>query len=724
MSGDQLGRILFGSAGSNLTLLTQKESTSRSTPCMFAKPSKTTISLGGTSDSKFSQRKESFSGCITKFAIDNTQLPLRGFIETLSQNLTIHGSMQNVSLLCHTCFQAKSSSSTQEPMSSSSTQEPMSSPCTLLPTASNIRTEDIENPTSGKMALGAIIGMAIGSLVGLFVLVLTVVCLGGIIRWCVKEDRKKHSIHFVTQVTYHQNTIDNQETIDSIDKSVLSSPTKKHSYMQTTIKNRRCSSSEIDGDSVIDEFTSQGGCRKSTSQETGFHTASEMEAHSRQSSPRRTYDSGKSSSDPYDSDLETDSESLNTSGIEDALSPNEMRLVSSGSTLGVPSSFRKNNPLNSKERIMLVPLRPNSGMLLTEDETDTEISTTTNTTNRPMGNNDNDSILSDPNGPKWYKSSSPSTIVSNDSSAHYCRHAVDAQKHHRRRMFPPTFRHQKNNSPPHYYMQHDGHTPSSSSPLVQKTHSFEYPPPYNNSPSTNHPFHYENMDPNLYRLPVIDESAQYSHQTRYLPPNSHSSYMEMEIRAIPAIPSPQIHRSVDSMPYYPGYQGADLTPSGGTGTVEYRDLNSFAQVNPITYWEQQQRLRPTVDDGLNFLTEPYTKFEDVSTTPSVMESTLIDEDGQESAITESEFVGVIGRPITSRGVHHKNAVLSKFPQSRWNGERDSVSSFDKEISTQEVEEEESNRHTSGCTITHFPSADCTTPLTSSEDGNVWNQPQH
>ena len=79
---------------------------------------------------------------------------------------------------------------------------------------------------------------------------------------------------------------------------------------------------------------------------------------------------------------------------------------------------------------MLVPLCSNSAMLLTEDETDTEISTTTNTTNRPMGNNDNDSIISDPNGPKWYKSSSPSTIVSNDSSAHYSRHAVDMQKHH------------------------------------------------------------------------------------------------------------------------------------------------------------------------------------------------------------------------------------------------------------------------------------------------------
>ena len=714
------GRISFHQTDEELKYLTlhNNQFVSKVDLFLFAKQPNTKVSVGGMSDDKITAVDGDFNGCITKFSINQNQIPLNNFVRTGYQNLAIYGN--NVSLLCHHCFRGDTCPENSDCEINGSLQQneyncrclpsyvmrnemcvqPMvptnTTSLTVIPTVSNTRqtTDGIQDPTvPSKLSLNVIISIAGG---GLFIVVIIMVLLIVIVRFAYVKGKKKHGLQFITQVTYHQNSTDNDN--GSKDDTIPSQTRHSNNYVNTAIKHTRCSSS--DNDSAIDGPHSPCSYRKSTSQETGFHTASEFDTPSRQSSPRRVYD--KSSSEQYDSDMETDSESLNTSGIEECSSPHNLRLLNSNN-IPPPGlrDYRKEHRISSKERIMLTPLHPNSSYLLTEDETESEVSMTTN---RQLCN-DNDSIISDPNGPKWYKSSSPSTIVSNDMPTHYHSHTLDSYKRSKRRMPPANFRPHKSNSPPHYYINHNGHSPLSSSPLVQKAHRFDYPP-YSSSPNSNRAFHYTEpiVDHTLTspRLPAIDESNQYIHHSPYhIRQHSDHSYLN-----IPSLP-PLIHADLNPSPYYPGYQGTNLTPGGmnltpgDTGSTKYRDLNSFAQVNPITYWEQQQRLRPTVDDGLNFLVEAYTKFEDVSTTPSVVESTLID-DGDESVVTGSEFGG-FRRPITSRGIHNEYVqmpMFSKMPRSRRNSERDSVELTGKDSTQEDV---------SSYPITHFPSADCCTP---------------
>ena len=56
--------------------------------------------------------------------------------------------------------------------------------------------------------------------------------------------------------------------------------------------------------------------------------------------------------------------------------------------------------------------------------------------------------------------------------------------------------------------------------------------------------------------------------------------------------------------------------------TQFQDLKNVSTINPISYWEMQDRLKPAVDqvDPYQVLSEPYIQFEDVSTDLSVSES--------------------------------------------------------------------------------------------------------
>ncbi len=745
ISNDAL-KMYFGETGRDLRLLESERNVynSNAIPNTFTKQPYTRVGIGGSSDGKFDITVErNFSGCVTRFSIDGAPIPLNNFVVTGHQNLKVFGSKDNVTLSCHSCYTLGScpnnslciitgpfSSNTHECRCLNGYQSrnntcinptlaTTSVALTVTPIQTGIGqiTDGIENPTtSTRLSLNTIMGVAGGCL---FVLIVVFAALLLVIRCAYIRGKQKQTVQFAMRVSYPSNK--EEEDIDPKPDSFIPGETRvtrlrSNNYVQTAIKHTRDPSSEIDTDSTIDGPNHLlYSYRKSTSQETGFHTASEFDTPSRQSSPRRAYDSGKSSSEQYDSDIETDSESLNTSGIEECLSPHDIRLLNSTGNVPIGLPHYRKKHLSSKERIALTPLHPNASYLLTEDETGSEVSTTTNTTNQRICNDD-DSIVSDPDGPKWYKQSSPSTIVSTDNTpTHYHSHTLDSYKRPKRRMPPGTFRPHKSNSPPHFYVSHNGHSPLSSSPLVQKAHRFDYPP-YSPATSSSRGYHYDAaVDMGGARLPAIEESAQFIH---HQPPYHMRQHSDHAYRDMGHIPHPQIHPELNPIPYYPGYQGTNLTPGGGVGgltpgsgisSTNYRDLNSFAQVNPITYWEQQQRLRPTVDDGLSFLAEPYTKFEDVSTTPSVIESTVIDD---ESVITSSEF-GSIRRPMTSRGLHGEvgPVMFSKLPRSRRNSERDSSEIISRDIngSNTTLEDDAVPHNVLKYPITHFPSADCNTP---------------
>ena len=677
----------------------------------FATQPHTHISLGGLSVASYQGH---FSGCITGFMIDGMMIPLRGLMTTRSQNYT---SKDGALPYCHLCNNASTcpthslcnelSPTTHEcicdkgylminescvlPSSSVLSTAVVSS--TIVSTTRGPVTGGVDSPTdASELKLYYIIIIA-----GTVVIILTfLIVLMAVMFRCAYTRGKKETQRpqIVTQITYHQDNgrCCNEESskengdINNMDNVVPVINRRGNDYIKTSIlKNPRSLTDEID--SAI-EISSPYSCRKSTSQETGFHTASEPDGPSTRSSPRR--DSVSKDSERYSSDftsIETDSEELTTSGIDDAMSPHEVRLVSSGSMMGVPS-FRFQNHLITAEKTLLNPLKSNGALLLSEDDTDTEVSTSSpqrrGEGSRYYLNNDegvegrsyyldDDSLASNQNSPKWYKTSSPSTVVESESESAIVNHNAISGSLTRLSSFPkggrgkhkgrppnlpPHIRHHKGSSPHHSpFMVPPGHA-YNSSPLI-KSHrlAFDYPSMATSAitpapPPLPHPHHGMYYDPvtESSRLPAIAESMQYPPY----PPQAHSYH-------------PRQHDHAHHIPdlYYPGYQGVGPLSGGGggIGPTTYCDLNSFSKVNPITYWEGQQRLRPTVDqeDPLQFLREPCRKFEDVSTTPSVAESNFTESvvAERDSCVSENQGRGVVSRPTTSRGVHNDYVIMPR-----------------------------------------------------------------
>ena len=646
----------------------------------FAKEPRTVVSVGGLSPSKGGVHQGHYTGCITEFMIDSVPLPLVGIMTSSSVSYTSKEGLQSY---CHSCYMHSTCTvhSTCIPVDRTNYQchcdngynminescvqvtstvapRPSSSVHTTIEPSDVPWTGGVEDPTdSGGLKLYYIISIS-GSMVVLVAVLLVVMAV--LFRCAYKRGKKEREEQTETLPNHHGNGCYNGTT--PTDKGTV--PLKRgNDYVKTSIlkNNGRSSTDDIDSSSDMLQYTFS--CRKSTSQETGFHTASEPEGPSTRSSPRRESMMSKES-ERYSSDftsLETDSEDLTTSGIDEIMSPNEVRLVSSGSMMGVPSSYR--NPLTPAEKNLLKPLQPNSALLLSEDDTDTEVSTSSPRRRDPPtgryyeghGYFDNESLASNQNSPKWYKTSSPSTIIDSDSesinngllngsltrlSSFPKGGRGSRHKSHRPPNLLPHVRPHKGTSPHHSPFVSPGYN---SSPLI-KSHrlAFDYPsmatsaitpaPPTYHPTHQPHPLYYEHTET---RLPSIAESVQYQPRP-YLP---------------------RTHEHMD--PYYPGYQGVALTPGGGAPTA-YCDLNSFSKVNPITYWEGQQRLHPIVDqdDPLRFLREPCRKFEDVSTTPSVAESGFTESLVADKDSTVSEQRGRT-RPVTSRGVHNDYVVMPR-----------------------------------------------------------------
>lgn len=735
----------------------------------FASQPNTTVSLGGTTNTNAMSVTGQFNGCITGFTIDSVAIPLQGL---MTQNFTF--TPGRALPFCHPCNMAATcpGNSTCHTNGDSSnslyrctcnegstnisgvcllTPRLSSTPTTLFSSISTPSTTGVPPITDGLNTHGSsfkLYYIVVIACTVIFITSLIIVLLAVMFRCAYTRGKKDtQRPQLVTQITYHQGNSecchdDNKDLTDG--GSIIPMSTKRsNDYVKThLIKTGRASFDE--NDSVLGSINSPCSYRKSTSQETGFHTASE--GPSTRSSPHRR--SVSKDSERYDSDFtsfETDSEDLTTSGIEEVMSPNEVRLVSSGSMMGVPASFRIQNPLTPHEKNVMTPLKPNSSMLLSEDETDTEVSTTTNTNRRRYY--DNDSLVSEQNAPDWYKTSSPSTVVESENETPYgskaaALHKASSSTRHKHR--PPSLPHinkpYKGSSPhgspyslggyPHHSSS-NGHL--SSSPLIKSHRPFDYPttgaPPSTMPhmiPSTAMYSGYLDhhiVDQN--RLPVIAESSfQYHHPyppnpTTATNPHHRNPYHSRQHDTSPRSPyspaQPATHAPYDPThaPYYPGYQGTSLTPGGGGPTpTTYCDLNSFSKVNPITYWEQQQRLRPIVDqdDPLRFLTEPCRKFEDVSTTPSVAESSVIDS----IADKESAVSVPTRRPITSRGVYSDNIVLPRtLPPHPL------APPLENELEDEEEEEEREGGEEDE-EITHFPSADCTPTLLSpnSDTNNI------
>lgn len=675
------------------------------------------LSLGGTQDDSARFVEGDFAGCINSVVIDGVSIPLQGILS--SEEKTVTGPQGGLGIGCHDCYSgacpANSTCEVRGPTSDNTyvcicnnreytltdgvcTAPGATPPATVDPTP----TRDGSSINSDKLPLFIIAGVAAAVL--LLIVVLLVV--GIVLCRCMHNRHKQRTTVFEShpsrtttqqQQQQHEGQCNgvakaNRETAASSAQLRRNNDYVTHKLVTTesptiqrlnTERNSTCSPSSARSRSV--------------SQETGFHTSSEP-GDSRRNSHRSDF--------PIDSDFSTcDTDSVNftgTSGIEDAISPHDMHLVSSGSTMGVPLNFRRKHPLTPQERNALTPLRPNSD-LLSETATDLSLS---HPPARPYMMLDNESQESDSTVNKWYASNSPSTIVDDNNVSPHSLQAAALHKQRRSKKHNlPQFVQLKNLSPAHHYPYM--YQPHSSSPLVH-SQRFNFPAV---SPLEPPRFH------------GIPPSVGYPYHTLHHPPHHTYHPRQYSDHSCGEAAAPIHIRGISDTAYYPSYQDSSLA-SDHPGTLPYRDLNSFAQgVNPITYWEQQTRLRPTVDqdDPLHLLAGPCVPFEDVSTEPSVVESTIVG-DNQSSVIympSAQELPSKLKSP-SKLLVSPKSTSQSSTHSYNMESHRDINSQGMAEpmtdttnlnsssgSSTQTQSQSQTRPQLTRVNITHFPTADCT-----------------
>ena len=179
-------------------------------------------------------------------------------------------------------------------------------------------------------------------------------------------------------------------------------------------------------------------------------------------------------------------------------------------------------------------------------------------------------------------------------------------------------------------------------------------------------------------------SSSSKQQASHTPNSSRQYYNTLSSSTIPT-----------SLQYRPNrsYSSSDAPPSDKEPT-QFQDLKNVSTINPITYWETQDRLKPAVDqvDPYQVLSEPYIQFEDVSTDLSVTDSqgTLQADEGADHEVFESQGGGEgtadMGPGCLTRFQDHDiESIITDTPSIRGG-------------------------------ITHFPSADCSNEYTATIHG--------
>ena len=508
-----------------------------------------------------------------------------------------------------------------------------------------------------------------------------------------------------------------------------------------------------DADFDLDETPPRLQRRKSTvSAESGIRTDTE-----RDSSPRGTSRMDDSGTDYTPQESESD-DVISSCFMEPIASPAGIHLVESSSSLmGVPLKVASPTvPLTPQERKLITPLRPDSIRLsMSEDDhRNTDIDTDFSSHNLPpihhnipMQRESDSEAVSDRSTAMWYKSSTASDnerererALKNRAYYPTRSQSMPYQPHPPRPKTafgvaapeyvpPPSISTRKSASPvfprsptrrlPPTMIQAD-------SPLTRNSRKYEnYPlPPYVMHPLPppppssdamreqnrhgilpsyeNHRLQHQISAPQSRNRDKNHLSAQQgrhvyfakSSQTLHYPPpppsqeqqNSHTNPRQYYTLAS-TLPSSLQYRQNRS------FSSGDAPPSEREQT-QFQDLKNVSTINPISYWEMQDRLKPAVDqvDPYQVLSEPYIQFEDVSTDLSVMESqaTLNAEDGPDHEVFESqgggEGVADIGPGCLSRFEDHEISSVISESQSIRDG------------------------------ITHFPSADCSNEYTATING--------
>lgn len=562
------------------------------TASTFAAAPSTEMVMGTLSDQASSLQ---YSGCIHSLNIAGVAVPLTGLLALASYNAV---ASSNVFTSCSACSGSFSplcdvSASCVEGASSlictcSPGYTMVNGVCTVSPVT--VAASSLQSQQSQNFPLVAIIGAIAGALV---LSILTVLTILTALRCKMRKTNKQRTYSVTPEPNYANDpksspkrslSLKSQQSQqgDGSDASSQPAPVEMSSDRQSETNH------STDGGCPPPHTTELARTKSVTSAETGFNTCSERDERS---VPRA--EEGKEAD--Y-SPLETGSE--DTSCMEEVLSPAGMNLIGSMSqNLGMTYQ----PVLTEAEKKILTPLRPGPeeplSLTVSEYATDIADHPTYNFRLRPPFN----TLQSMPEGREVPSRTTPPWYTSNmsDSETEDARRKTESARRKASGSIPkvasvmatagaaaatpPAAR----ECAPSRCQRHRLH--SADSPLVH-SHSYKYGR-QNSCRSTG-------SRRGLSPLELSSEGSEgYSYVATRHPRYGSPLYFDTT--------RPEVDYSERATERYVNAPRS----AGPYGHQEFKDLKSVSNINPISYWEMQSRMKTTVDQD----PYPLSHLEDAST---------------------------------------------------------------------------------------------------------------
>lgn len=653
----------------------------------FVEQPSTVLSIGGAENGQ-----DYFEGCIRRVAIDRIEIPLTGLLSLTPEEGGFMAGTKAPEMYCELCDLTRCSNNSEcvraaigEPICTCQTGFALvESQC--IPIATDVPTGGVTGTTSNTTTY------IIAGSVSAFVLILSIVlCIVFVSTCCKKRERQKRTYSVTnmaetpgSSVSSKPNQFVHMQPRDNPMMTTLNTangiPRHDRGSSVSTFQEHA-----EDGDPEM-ETPRRFSRRKSTvSAESGIRTDTDQEVSLR--SIPRMEDSGNEKDTDY-SEEESGSDDLSSTCFVQP-PPISLQLVSSANSIpGMASSVSSPHTLTPKERKMITPLRPPSTALSAsefedthhhdddddDDETDVETgypyshhtlpsSLSRNSSTRHSGrrgsNGGETSRISSASsgGSKWYKASTASDTEREKermrSNKAYYSQRTESGKYPTppEYLSPPTFEPRTDKSVP-YPNTRRSRMPINltESPISRnnKNGAYQFPYEHTRTPDArlqdprlrydNHRLKHEYSLPKGHPSVALSSASSSSGRPRH---NADAMLASAFPQSPPAItPHYPRHFSVSgpgsSIPHYTAsYQYSRSYSSENKGKKQpeqkFQDLKSVSTINPISYWEMQDRMNKTAVDQVDpyqILSEPYVQFEDVSTDPSVYES-QITQDGPE-----------------------------------------------------------------------------------------------
>lgn len=650
----------------------------------FVEQPSTVLSIGGSN----SENGQYFEGCIRRVAIDTIEIPLTGLLALSPEDGGFMASTMAPEMYCELCDLTSCLNNSEcvraamgEPTCTCQTgYEIVSSQCVLSTT---------ELPTGGLTVSIPNSTYIIAGSVGAGVLIIVIVMVIVLFRCCHKKRDRQKRTYSVSNIDI-AGTIASSKPNQYVHMQPRDNPimTTLSSTVNGTPRHDRGSSVSTfqehaeDGDPEV-ETPRRFSRRKSTvSAESGIRTDTDQEISLR--SIPRMEDSGNEKDTDY-SEGDSGSDDLSSTCFVQSPIGIQLQLVSSSNSItAMGSNVSSPHSLTPKERKMIIPLRPPSTALSAsefedghhhdDDDTDVELaypyshhtlpsSLSRNSSTRYSGRHGSDGgetsrVESACSGGKWYKASTASD-TERERERSRANKAFFTQRSEPGRypippeyLSPPTFEPKTDLYPNTRRSRMPISIAESQSPVSRNGKHEAYQFPYEQSrvqdprlqdprlKYDNHRLRQEYSLPKGHPSVALSSSSSSSGRPRH---NAEAMLASAYPQSPPPIVLPHYPRHFtvsgpgSSIPHHTAHYQYSRSCSDEKNNYrrepepQFQDLKSVSTINPISYWEMQDRMNKTAVDQVDpyhLLTEPYVQFEDVSTDPSVYES-QITQDGPE-----------------------------------------------------------------------------------------------